>query len=93
MPTVSVELKPAIRYLIHLGLVEIRNLAFHGGHDTRIAKLADVLEFLPRLLAEDQEPDFAMVREQFEQYQTENSTPLYDYLAYLDGRLPIPQAY
>jgi hypothetical protein len=85
MPSVVNDLKHRLRYVIHLGLVEIRNLAYCGGQDAHIAKLADVLEFLPRYLEDDREPDMLVIREQFEQYRAENPLSRYDYLGYLDG--------
>lgn len=86
MSSVAIDLKHRLRYVIHLGLVEIRNMAYLGGQDAQIAKLADVLEFLPRYLDDDREPDMLVIREQFEQYQAENPKSIYDYLGYLDGR-------
>lgn len=90
MPTVTPDLRHKLRYLIHLGLTEIRSLANEGGQDARIAKLADVLEFLPRYLEDDREPDPITVREQFEQYQTEYPDATFDYLTLLDGKTDIP---
>ena len=90
MRTATPDLRPKLRYLIHLGLTEIRGLAHEGGHDARIAKLADVLEFLPRYLEDDREPDLLTVREQFEQYQTEYPATTFDYLAFLDGKAEMP---
>lgn len=90
MPTVTPDLRHKLRYLIHLGLTEIRSLAYEGGHDARIAKLADVLEFLPRYLEDDREPDLLTVREQFEQYQVEHPAATFNYLAFLDGKVEIP---
>jgi hypothetical protein len=92
MTTTETDLQHRIRFLVHWGLVEIRNLAYSGGHDDQIAHLADVLEFLPRFLGEDKQPNFEVVREQFENYVKRFPDTGYDYLGYLDGKL-IPEPF
>ena len=69
----EIALRHKLPYLVHAGLVEIRNLAYESAHGPQIAKLADVLEFLPRYLEDDRDPDEAteLIREQFQQYATE----------------------
>jgi hypothetical protein len=49
-----------------------------------------VLEFLPRFLEDDREPDVMMIREQFEQYRSEYPAASYDYVAVLDGKTEVP---
>ena len=75
-------------YLLHLGFVEIRNLAGNSANLAQIAKLADVMEFLPQVLRPDARPipDF-VIREQFEEYIREfpNSCYASRYFAILDG--------
>ncbi len=75
-------------YLLHLGFVEIRNLAGDAANLAQIAKLADVMEFLPRALEPGCRPieDF-VIREQFEQYLRgfPNSWYASRFLAILDG--------
>jgi len=81
-------LQTKLPYLLHLGFVEIRYLAHEEGTSQQIAKLADVMEYLPRAL----EPgcraiEDSAVREQFEQYLGEFPESIYAarYLAILDG--------
>ena len=90
MTTTETDLQHRIRFLVHWGLVEIRNLAYDGGHEEQIALLADVLEFLPGYLGDEKQPNFEVVREQFENYSKKFPASSYDYLGYLDGK-PIPE--
>lgn len=85
MHATTTDLRRRLRFLIHRGIVEIRNLGYAGGHDAQIADLADILEFLPEFLGEDREPNFAVIREQFEGYAARYPESNYNYLAYLDG--------
>lgn len=90
----TTNLKACVRFLLHLGLVEIRMLGHDRGSHEQIADLADVLEFLPRKLADDREPDFEMVRDQFERYAKRYPDSLGQrYLDYLDGKYPYPENY
>jgi hypothetical protein len=88
MPDLAIDVKPLIRYLLHIGLVEIRYLAFEPGHESQINKLADVLEFLPRFLADDREPHLDVIRDEFESYAKQFPHSLYAsrYLEYVNGR-------
>jgi hypothetical protein len=87
MTVTTIDVKARLRYVIHLGLVEIRSLAMLGGQDQQISKLADVLEFLPRQLEDDVDldADLYIIIEQFEQYKTEFPEARYDYIGYLTG--------
>lgn len=90
----ATSLKACVRFLIHFGLVEIRMLGQERGSHEQIAHLADVLEFLPRKLADDREPDFDVIREQFEQYARRYPDSMGQrYLNYLDGKYPFPENY
>lgn len=85
MTPAATDLRRCLRFLLHWGLVEIRNLAY-GGSPAQIADLADILEFLPEFLGDDREPDFDLIREQFAGYAGRYPDSTYDYLAYLDGK-------
>ena len=50
------DLRRCIRFLIHWGLVEIRNLGYASAPHAQIADLADILEFLPEFLEGGREP-------------------------------------
>lgn len=81
------DIRSAIREILHRGLVEIRYLAFAGGHDDQIAKLADVLEFLPAYLTPGRtlnEVDRGIILEQFEQYRDSFPESTFDYLSMLE---------
>ena len=80
------DLRRCIRFLIHWGLVEIRNLASASAPHAQIADLADILEFLPEFLEGGREPDIEVIREQFERYARRYPESNYDYLSYLDGK-------
>ena len=86
MTTTETDLQHRIRFLLHWGLVEIRNLAYGGGHDEQIAYLADVLELLPGFLNDEKQPKFDVIREQFANYAKRFPESRYEYLAYLDGK-------
>lgn len=86
MTATANEIRRRLRFVIHWGLVEIRNLAYDGAPHEQIAFLADILEFLPAFLAEDREPDLEVIREQFEGYHKRYPNSTYDYLGYLADR-------
>jgi hypothetical protein len=54
--TTDTDLQSRIRFHVHWGFVEIRNLAYSGGHDEQVAHLAAVLEFLPVCSAMNDNP-------------------------------------
>jgi hypothetical protein len=62
------EIRKRLAYVLHLGLVEARNLALAEGH-LQIADLADALEVLPRLMENCKEDDLEMVRLVLREYQ------------------------
>lgn len=84
----ATDLRRCIRFLIHWGLVEIRNLGYAGAPHAQIADLADILEFLPEFLEGGREPNLEVIREQFEGYARRHPESNYNYLAYLDGKPP-----
>ncbi|MBX9628858.1 MAG: hypothetical protein K2X82_34010 [Gemmataceae bacterium] len=86
MSPTTADLRRCLRFLLHWGLVEIRNLGYAGGSHAQIADLADILEFLPEYLDGEREPDFDLIREQFAGYARRYPDSTYEYLAYLDGK-------
>jgi len=82
----ATDVRDRLRYVIHLGLVDIRNLAFAGGHDQQIADLADILEILPAAMGNDSEPDLTVIHEEFERYELEYPEHRYKFLDILDGK-------
>jgi predicted aldo/keto reductase-like oxidoreductase len=53
--------KKRLLYILHLGFVEVRNLALAAGNQ-QIADLADALELLPRFVEDCTEEDQEMIR-------------------------------
>ena len=82
----ATDLRRRIRFLIHWGLVEIRELGYAGASHAQIADLADILEFLPEFLEGGPEPDVEVIREQFQGYARRYPESSYDYLSFLDGK-------
>ncbi len=82
---VTTDVRDRLRYIIHLGLVDIRNLALAGGHDGQIADLADILEILPGAIGGDRDPDLTVIHEEFERYDRDYPGHRYDFLKILDG--------
>lgn len=91
MTLVESDLRTKLPYLIHVGLVELRLMGYERAPHEQVAKLADVLEFLPRFLEPDGKPDLEVIREQFEQYAAEfpQSRFAKRYLGILDGTFPV----
>jgi hypothetical protein len=58
-----------LQAIVHVALVEIRNLA-PGGRNEQIRDLADVTEFIPRLLLRWDDEEAARVRPSLEQYES-----------------------
>jgi hypothetical protein len=84
-------LKRRLLYILHLGFVEVRNLALGAGNE-RIADLADALEILPQYIEKDwSEDDLAMIRFVLKNYQDKHPST-FDYPARLDQYDP-PERY
>jgi hypothetical protein len=56
------DLTRRLRYIIHCGFVEIRNLAGVPGAQQQIHDLADAMEILPRYFDEVSNDDLEMIR-------------------------------
>ena len=76
-----------IAYILHLGLVEIRNLASPQNCE-QVSDLADALELLPRFLEHAAEEDVQLIRHVLSNYRQKYPQSSFDYLAYLDGDEP-----
>ena len=55
-------------YILHAGLVEIRNLAMAQGGQAQIAVLSDVLEIIPAALLEPSAEALAVIRAELQRY-------------------------
>jgi hypothetical protein len=84
------ELRKRLLYILHLGCVEIRNLALDAGNE-QIADLADALELLPRFVDKCEPEDLELVRFVLKTYQDKHHSP-YDFPARLD-RYDAPERY
>ncbi len=94
MTTTTADLRLTLRYLIHEGLTEIRALATLHETYEQIAHLADVLEFLPRHLGDDREPNYDVILEQFEGYaQRYPESSGQRYVEFLSGGRTVPDHY
>jgi hypothetical protein len=62
------DLHKRLLYVLHLGLVEIRNLALAASQQ-RIADLADAMEILPGLLDKGGSEDLDLIRHVLKDYQ------------------------
>ena len=76
------ELSKRLLYILHLGLVEIRNLALGAGQE-QIAELADALELLPRFVNRFDEDNIEMTRFVLKTYQDKYHSA-FDYPARFD---------
>jgi hypothetical protein len=82
------DLAKRLLYILHRGLIEIRNLALAQGQE-QIADLADALEILPGFFERWQDSHLEMIRFVLRTYQGKYPGGAYDYLANLD-RYPPP---
>jgi len=82
--------KKRLLYILHLGFVEVRNLALASG-DEQIADLADALELLPRFVEECSADDWEMARFVLRTYQEKHNSR-YDFPARLEQYEP-PERY
>jgi hypothetical protein len=82
MKTTEQELQRRLLYILHLGFVEVRNLALATGQE-QIADLADAMEIIPRLINSCSEEDLGLIRSVLETYQDKYHAS-YDYPARLD---------
>jgi hypothetical protein len=79
------DLQKRLAFVLHLGFVEIRSLALEGGHQERIACLADAMEILPKYLDGVDDEGMEMVRFVLTDYKNKFPESEFDYLRYLDG--------
>jgi hypothetical protein len=84
------DLRRRLLYILHLGFVEVRNLALAAGHE-QIADLADALELLPRFVEDCKEEDLEMIRFVLKNYQDKYQS-VHDYPARFDLYEP-PERY
>lgn len=76
-------IKQRLLYILHIGLVEIRNLAPQTEKQKQVCALADILELIPGVIAFNKEEYLAIIREEFEKYAAKYNSP-YEYHLYLD---------
>jgi hypothetical protein len=83
MNQLSAPLTRRLLFILHRGLVEMRNLALAQGNK-QIAELADALEILPSLIDHWQDEHLQLIHFVLEKYQKEFPESTYDYLGYLE---------
>jgi hypothetical protein len=76
------DLTKRLLFILHLGLVEARNLALAAGHE-QLADLADAMELLPRYVNDCSEENLELIRFVLKTYQ-EKYHSSFDYPARLD---------
>ncbi len=62
------DLHKRLLYILHLGLVEVRNLALAGGQE-QIADLADAMEILPGLVDKGGSDELDLIRNVLKDFQ------------------------
>jgi hypothetical protein len=67
------EIRRRIAYVLHLGLVEARNLALGAGVQ-QIADLTDALEILPKMMDDPTTEDLEMIRFVLQDYEAKYHT-------------------
>ena len=82
--------KKRLLHILHLGFVEVRNLALAAGNQ-QIADLADAMELLPRFIEDCTEEDQELIRFVLKTYQ-EKYHSSFDYPARFDFYDP-PERY
>jgi hypothetical protein len=92
MTVTQQSLHKRLRYILHRGFTEVRNLAFAGRHE-QISELADALEILPRYLGECSDEDLDMIRFVLRNYDLKFAQSSYRYLEILDGPEDPPDHY
>ena len=85
------QLARRLRYIIHCGFVEIRNLARVEGASGQIHDLADAMEILPRYLEEATGEDVELIRFVLRDYQNRYPQSR-EFLKYLDSH-DVPDRY
>lgn len=76
-------------YLLHMGLVEIRNLARAPGNGMQISKMADALEIVPEMIVRSRDEQIPILRDELRKYQSAFPTQ-WDPTGVLD-HLPLPE--
>lgn len=83
------DLRRKLQYILHLGFVDVRNLALVEGCEQQIFDLADAMEILPSCIEKD---DWELARFVLQNYKKQYPNSRYDYVAYLD-RDDLPNYY
>jgi hypothetical protein len=71
-------------YILHRGLVELRNLALARESAQRLVDLSDTLEVLPSLMDQWEDGHLDLIRRLLADYQAKYSGSTFDYLSILD---------
>jgi hypothetical protein len=92
MIATQASLRKRLRFILHRGFTETRNLALAGNHE-QISELADAMEILPRYLDECRDEDLAMIRFVLQNYHNKYPQSSYGYLEILEGHEEPPDRY
>jgi hypothetical protein len=91
MGQIPPDLARRLLYILHRGLIEVRNLAL-AAEQEQIADLADALEILPGMIDRWNDDSLTMARFVLETYQRKYPGGGYDHLATLE-QYPPPDRY
>jgi hypothetical protein len=85
------EIRKRLLYMLHVGFVEVRNLAQAAG-TVQIADLADAMEVLPRLVENCTDEELELVRSVLKNYQDKYPDTTYDLPTRFEKQ-EVPEAY
>jgi hypothetical protein len=88
MKTIEETMRRRILFILHRGLVDIRNLAGTAGCAQQIHDLADALEIIPKCIDRCTDEDIELVRFVVDDFQKKYPHGRFDYLSYLESDDP-----
>ena len=84
MKSTNSDLCQRLAYILHSGLIELRNLSL-GDNRQQIHDLADALEILPRYLHSSTEEDERLIEEVLQTYQRKYPQSAFNYVGFLQS--------
>lgn len=89
--TEQAELVRRLRYILHSGFIEVRNLALVEGTGQQIHDLADAMEILPNYMEDPTDDDMEMIRFILQDYRNKYPNSR-EYVKFLD-EYAVPDRY
>jgi hypothetical protein len=78
-------------FILHRGLVQLRELGRSHGHD-QVAELADALEWIPGRIPDLQLEELKSIKSSLETYQKQYPSTRFEYVSYMENA-PIPPTF